>query len=112
MERQIGRSEAQSEVLAIIISKLKIKNLRDMAESPTGKRFTIDDYGRIFFGVTGDKVKFWEDNDYSLLDLELEEVQHFCDAVVLARDVLVKYPGFDGDMMLAKLGVLDVFSND
>lgn len=65
-----------------------------------------------FFGVTGDKVKFWEDNDYSLLDLELEEVQHFCDTVVLARDVLVKYPGFDGDMMLAKLGVLDVFNND
>lgn len=112
MERQIGRSEAQSEALAIIISKLKIKNLRDMAESPTGERFTIDEYGRIFFGVTGDKVKFWEDNDYSLLDLELEEVQHFCDTVVLARDVLVKYPGFDGAMMLAKLGVLDVFNND
>lgn len=112
MERQIGRSEAQSEALAIIISKLKIKNLRDMAESPTGERFTIDEYGRIFFGVTGDKVKFWEDNDYSLLDLELEEVQHFCDTVVLARDVLVKYPGFDGAMILAKLGVLDVFNND
>ena len=111
MERQIGRSEAQSEALAIIISKLKIKNLRDMAESPTGERFTIDEYGRIFFGVTGDKVKFWEDNDYSLLDLELEEVQHFCDTVVLARDVLVKYPGFDGAMMLAKLGVLDGFDD-
>ena len=55
-------------------SKLKIKDLRDMAESPTGERFTIDEYSRIFFGVTGDEVKFWEDNDYSLLDLELEEV--------------------------------------
>ena len=102
----------KSEALAIISSKLKIKDLRNMSESPTGERFTIDDYGRIFFGVTGDKVKFWEDNDYSLLDLELEEVQHFCDTVVLARDVLVKYPGFDGAMMLAKLGVLDVFNND
>ena len=101
----------KSEALAIISSKLKIKNLRDMAESPTGERFTIDEYGRIFFGVTGDKVKFWEDNDYSLLDLELEEVQHFCDTVVLARDVLVKYPGFDGAMMLAKLGVLDGFND-
>ena len=111
MERQIGRSEAQSEAHAIIISKLKIKNLRDMAESPTGERFTIDEYGRIFFGVTGDKVKFWEDNDYSLLDLELEEVKHFCDTVVLARDVLVKYPGFDGAMMLAKLGVLGGFDD-
>lgn len=108
MEKEMTKSEA----LAIISSKLKIKNLRDMAESPTGERFTIDEYGRIFFGVTGDKVKFWEDNDYSLLDLELEEVQHFCDTVVLARDVLVKYPGFDGAMMLAKLGVLDVFNND
>jgi hypothetical protein len=108
MEKEMTKSEA----LAIISSKLKIKDLRDMAESPTGERFTIDEYGRIFFGVTGDKVKFWEDNDYSLLDLELEEVQHFCDTVVLARDVLVKYPGFDGAMMLAKLGVLDVFSND
>lgn len=108
MEKEMTKSEA----LAIISSKLKIKDLRDIAESPTGERFTIDEYGRIFFGVTGDKVKFWEDNDYSLLDLELEEVQHFCDTVVLARDVLVKYPGFDGAMMLAKLGVLDVFSND
>lgn len=108
MEKQMTKSEA----LAVISSKLKIKNLRDMAESPTGERFTIDEYGRIFFGVTGDKVKFWEDNDYSLLDLELEEVQHFCDTVVLARGVLVKYPGTDGDMMLAKLGVLDVFNND
>ena len=108
MEKEMTKSEA----LAIISSKLKIKNLRDMAESPTGERFTIDEYGRIFFGVTGDKLKFWEDNDYSLLDLELEEVQHFCDTVVLARDVLVKYPGFDGAMMLAKLGVLDVFNND
>lgn len=108
MEKEMTKSEA----LAIISSKLKIKDLRNMAESPTGERFTIDEYGRIFFGVTGDKVKFWEDNDYSLLDLELEEVQHFCDTVVLARDVLVKYPGFDGAMMLAKLGVLDVFSNN
>lgn len=108
MEKEMTKSEA----LAIISSKLKIKDLRDMAESPTGERFTIDEYGRIFFGVTGDKVKFWEDNDYSLLDLGVEEVQHFCDTVVLARDVLVKYPGFDGAMMLAKLGVLDVFSND
>lgn len=108
MEKEMTKSEA----LTIISSKLKIKNLRDMAESPTGERFTIDEYGRIFFGVTGDKVKFWEDNDYSLLDLELEEVKHFCDTVVLARDVLVKYPGFDGAMMLAKLGVLDVFNND
>lgn len=98
-------------VLELIISKLKIKDLRDMAESPTGERFTIDEYGRIFFDVTGDKVKFWEDNDYSLLDLELEEVQHFCNTVILARNVLVKYPGFDGDMMLAKLGVLDGFND-
>ena len=105
MEKEMTKSEA----LATISSKLKIKNLRDMAESPTGERFTIDEYGRIFFGVSGDKVKFWEDNDYSLLDLELEEVQHFCDTVVLARDVLVKYPGFDGAMMIAKLGVLDGF---
>lgn len=107
MEKEMTKSEA----LAIISSKLKIKDLRDIAESPTGERFTIDEYGRIFFGVTGDKVKFWEDNDYSLLDLELEEVQHFCDTVVLARDVLVKYPGFDGAMMLAKLGVLDGFND-
>ena len=112
MDKQSGRSALKAGVLELIISKLKIKDLRDMAESPTGERFTIDEYGRIFFDVTGDKVKFWEDNDYSLLDLELEEVQHFCDTVILARDVLVKYPGFDGAMMLAKLGVLDVFNND
>lgn len=111
MDKQSGGSALRAGVLELIISKLKIKDLRDMAESPTGERFTIDEYGRIFFGVTGDKVKFWEDNDYSLFDLELEEVQHFCDTVVLARDVLVKYPGFDGAMMLAKLGVLDGFDD-
>ena len=111
MDKQSGRSALRAGVLELIISKLKIKDLRDMAESPTGERFTIDEYGRIFFGVTGDKVKFWEDNDCSLLDLTPEEV-HFCDTVVLARDVLVKYPGFDGAMMLAKLGVLDVFNSD
>lgn len=101
MEKEIIKSEA----LALINSKLKIKDLREMSE------FTHDEYGRIFFGVSGDTIKFWEDNDYSLLDLKPEEVQHFCDTVILARDVLVKYPGFDGDMMLAKLGVLDGFDD-
>lgn len=99
MEKEIIKIEA----IALINSNLKIKDLREMSE------FTYDEYGRIFFGASGDRIKFWEDNDYSLLDLELEEVQHFCDTVVLARDVLVKYPGFDGDMILGKLGILDGF---
>lgn len=58
MDKQSGRSALRAGVLELIISKLKIKDLRNMAESPTGERFTIDEYGRIFFGVTGDKVKF------------------------------------------------------
>ena len=102
MEKEIIKSEA----LALIDSKLKIKDLHEMSE------FTHDEYGRIFFGVSGDKIKFWEDNDYSLLDLTPEEAQHFCDTVITAHRVLLKHPGFDGDMMLAKLGVLDVFNND
>ena len=101
MEKEIIKSEA----LALINSKLKIKDLRDMSE------FTHDEYGRIFFGVSGDTIKFWEDNDYSLLDLTQEEVQHFCDTVITAHHVLLKHPGFDGDMMLAKLGVLDGFDD-
>lgn len=56
MDKQSGRSALRAGVLELIISKLKIKDLRDIAESPTGERFTIDEYGRIFFGVTGDKV--------------------------------------------------------
>ena len=59
MEKEIIKSEA----IALINSKLKIKDLREMSE------FTHDEYGRIFFGVTVDKLKFWEYNDYSLLDL-------------------------------------------
>ena len=99
MEKEIIKSEA----LALINSKLKIKDLREMSE------FTHDEYGRIFFGVSGDTIKFWEDNDYSLLDLTPEDVQHFCDVVITAHHVLLKHPGFDGDMMLGKLGILDGF---
>ena len=36
-----------------------------------------DDFARICFNVTTDKLKFWEDNDYSVLNLTIGELSHF-----------------------------------
>ena len=36
-----------------------------------------DDFARICFNVTTDKLKFWEDNDYSVLDLTIDELSYF-----------------------------------
>ena len=36
-----------------------------------------DDFSRICFNVGVDKLKFWEENEYSVLDLTIDELSHF-----------------------------------
>lgn len=36
-----------------------------------------EDFARICFNVDVDKLKFWENNDYSLLDLTFDKFSHF-----------------------------------
>lgn len=48
-----------------------IRELREKAE------MSQEDFARICFNVDVDKLKFWEDNDYSLLDLTLDEFFYF-----------------------------------
>ena len=50
---------------------VKIKELRKKV------KMSQDDFARICFNVTTDKLKFWEDNNYSVLDLTIDELSHF-----------------------------------
>lgn len=50
---------------------LKIKELREIVKMPQ------DDFARICFNVTTDKLKFWEDNNYSVLNLTTNELWYF-----------------------------------
>lgn len=50
---------------------VRIRELREKAE------MSQEDFARICFNVDVDKLKFWEDNDYSLLDLTFDEFSHF-----------------------------------
>lgn len=36
-----------------------------------------DDFTRICFNVTTNKLRFWEDNDYSVINLTIGELSHF-----------------------------------
>lgn len=51
-----------SELNKILDNAVKIKELREKV------KMSHDDFARICFNVTTDKLKFWEDNDYSILD--------------------------------------------
>lgn len=50
---------------------LKIKELREIV------KMSQDDFTRICFNVDVDKLKFWEDNNYSVLNLTIDELSHF-----------------------------------
>lgn len=50
---------------------LKIKELREKV------KMSQDDFARICFNVDVDKLKFWEENEYSVLDLTTDELSHF-----------------------------------
>lgn len=48
-----------------------IRELREKAE------MSQDDFARICFNVEVDKLKFWEENEYSVLDLTIDELSYF-----------------------------------
>ena len=50
---------------------VKIKELREKV------KMSQDDFARICFNVDVDKLKFWEENEYSVLDLTTNELSHF-----------------------------------
>lgn len=60
-----------SEMNERLDNAVKIKELRKKV------KMSQEDFARICFNVDADKLKFWEDNDYSLLDLTLDEFSYF-----------------------------------
>ena len=50
---------------------VKIKELREKV------KMSQDDFARICFNVDVDKLKFSEDNNYSVLNLTIDELSHF-----------------------------------
>ena len=47
-----------------------------------------DDFARICFNVTADKLKFWEDNNYTVLNLTIDELSHFLEFTERWSDIL------------------------
>ena len=63
--------EFASEMNERLDNALTIKELREKA------KMSQDDFARICFNVTTDKLKFWEYNNYSVLDLTIDELSYF-----------------------------------
>ena len=61
---------------------VKIKELREKV------KMSQDDFARICFNVDVDKLKFWEENEYSVLDLTTDELSHFLEFAKSWSDVL------------------------
>lgn len=61
---------------------LKIKELREKV------KMSQDDFARICFNVDVDKIKFWEENEYSVLDLTTNELLYFLEFAKRWSDVL------------------------
>ena len=61
---------------------LTIKELREKA------KLSQDDFARICFNVDVDKLKFWEENNYSVLDLTIDELSHFLEFVERWSEIL------------------------
>lgn len=60
-----------SEMNERLDNAVKIKELREKV------KMSQDDFARICFNVDVDKLKFWEDNNYSVLNLTVDELSHF-----------------------------------
>lgn len=60
-----------SEMNERLDNAVRIKELREKA------KMSQDDFARICFHVTVDKLKFWEYNNYSVLDLTIDELSYF-----------------------------------
>lgn len=65
------RCDFESEMNERLDNVVKIKELRDKV------KMSQDDFARICFNVDVDKLKFWEENNYSVLDLTIDELSHF-----------------------------------
>lgn len=63
--------EFDSDMNKRLDNALKIKELREKV------KMSQDDFARIYFNVDVDKLKFWEENEYSVLDLTTNELLHF-----------------------------------
>lgn len=61
---------------------VKIKELREKV------KMSQDDFARICFNVDVDKIKFWEENEYSVLDLTTNELLYFLEFAKRWSDVL------------------------
>lgn len=60
-----------SEMNERLDNAVKIKELRKKV------KMSQDDFARICFNVDVDKLKFWEDNNYSVLNLTTNELLYF-----------------------------------
>lgn len=65
------RCDFESEMNERLDNVVKIKELREKV------KMSQDDFSRICFNVDVDKLKFWEENEYSVLDLTIDELSHF-----------------------------------
>lgn len=71
-----------SEMNKILDNDVNIKELREKV------KMSQDDFARICFNVTIDKLKFWEDNDYSILDLTTSELSYFLEFTQCWSEIL------------------------
>lgn len=71
-----------SEMNERLDNSVKIKELREKV------KMSQDDFARICFNVTADKLKFWEDNNYTVLNLTIDELSHFLEFTERWSDIL------------------------
>lgn len=74
--------EFDSDMNKRLDNALKIKELREKV------KMSQDDFARICFNVNVDKLKFWEENEYSVLYLTTDELSHFLKFAKRWSDVL------------------------
>lgn len=74
--------EFDSDMNKRLDNALKIKELREKV------KMSQDDFARICFNVNVDKLKFWEEDEYSVLYLTTDELSHFLKFAKRWSDVL------------------------
>lgn len=76
------RCEFDSDMNKRLDNAVKIKELREKV------KMSQDDFARICFNVDVDKLKFWEENEYSVLDVTTDELSHFLNFTKRWSDIL------------------------
>lgn len=76
------RCEFDSDMNKRLDNAVKIKELREKV------KMSQDDFARICFNVDVDKLKFWEENEYSVLDVTTDELSHFLNFAKRWSDIL------------------------